>query len=384
MGDKLVEYDIIIVGSGPAGTSTALHLAQLSPDLAQRTLILERERHPRPKLCGGGILQDAEFILQRLGLDLTKVPHVDVHEARFLFEGRGFCIKREPVTFRVIQRDEFDAWLVDAARARGLVVQEETHVLQVRPTGDAVEVETDQGTFLARAVVGADGSKGVVRRVVSPEPNRRVAIPLEFVVPLDPEVMPPPEDRDRAYFDFSVLAESVQGYVWNFPTQVEGQLMRNRGIYDGRVYPDRPHPNLRTVLREALAGEEIDLDDYALQGHPIHWFDPQGPFSAPGIILVGDAAGVDPTYGEGLSFALGYGELAAQELNGAFARGDLSFAGYRARILKHPMGRCLKRRVRVARLLYGIRSHSIQRLLWWRFGPLLRWYIETFLMDWAK
>jgi flavin-dependent dehydrogenase len=128
-----VDRDIIIVGAGPAGLSTGMHLAQLAPELAQRTLILERECHPRPKLCAGGIVPGAEAWLQKLGLDLSEVPSVDGREVHFLFGGRGF----------VVRRAEFDAWLADQARAQGLALHEDTPVRRVRRLADIVEVETD-------------------------------------------------------------------------------------------------------------------------------------------------------------------------------------------------------------------------------------------------
>ena len=71
-------YAVIIVGAGPAGISTALHLAKRSSEFIGRTLILEKAQHPRHKLYGGGILPDAEAVLQQLGLDICEVPHVDV------------------------------------------------------------------------------------------------------------------------------------------------------------------------------------------------------------------------------------------------------------------------------------------------------------------
>ena len=145
-----IDHDIVIVGSGPAGLSTGLHLAQLAPELAERTLILERERHPRPNLCAGGIMPGGAAWLRKLGLDLDEVPFVDVREAHFLAEGRGFVVRREPFVFRIIQREEFDAWLANAARERGLVLQEDTRVRQVHCLEDAVEVETDRGTYRAR------------------------------------------------------------------------------------------------------------------------------------------------------------------------------------------------------------------------------------------
>ena len=73
-----MDHDIIIVGAGPAGLSTGLHLAQLAPELAERTLILERARHPRPKLCAGGITPGGEAWLRKLALDLSQVTSVDV------------------------------------------------------------------------------------------------------------------------------------------------------------------------------------------------------------------------------------------------------------------------------------------------------------------
>jgi flavin-dependent dehydrogenase len=81
-----------------------LHLVKLAPQLAQRTLILERERHPRPKLCAGGIMPGGEAWLRKLGLDLSDVPSVDVHEAHFLFESRGFIVRRQPFLFRIVRR----------------------------------------------------------------------------------------------------------------------------------------------------------------------------------------------------------------------------------------------------------------------------------------
>jgi len=156
-----VDYDIVIVGAGPAGLSTGLHLAKLAPELARRTLILERDRHPRPKLCAGGIMPGGEAWLRKLGLDLSEVSSVQVHEAHFLFQGPGFVVRRAPYVFRVVRRDTFDAWLAGIARARGLVLQENTPVRRVRCLEDAVEVQTDRGTYRARAVVGADGATGV-------------------------------------------------------------------------------------------------------------------------------------------------------------------------------------------------------------------------------
>ena len=132
------EYDIIIVGAGPAGISTALHLAQVAPKLVSRTLILEKSRHPRHKLCGGGILPDGEVILKQLGLDISEVPHYDVGWAHFDYDGQGMTMrveKKGQFAFRTIRRHEFDAWLADKARTLGFLIQENTEVKRVAVVG---------------------------------------------------------------------------------------------------------------------------------------------------------------------------------------------------------------------------------------------------------
>ena len=63
----LGEVDITIIGGGPAGSSTALHLHHLDPELASRTIILEKDHHPREKICGGALTLNAERVLENLG-----------------------------------------------------------------------------------------------------------------------------------------------------------------------------------------------------------------------------------------------------------------------------------------------------------------------------
>lgn len=382
------DHAIIIVGSGPAGIATGLHLLKRDPALAQRTLILEKARHPRPKLCAGGLLPDAVTQLERFGFDVTEVPHIKVPWAHFTFQGRGMQMTsgKHNYAFYVIRRHEFDAWLAAHARERGLTLQEETAVQAVRRDGDRVLVETNRGSYTARAVVGADGANSVVRRAVQPTSTRNVARLLEVLVEPrdsnDPTVLP--HAPDEAYFEFGCLPDNIQGYIWDFPTQEGGVPRRCWGVYDSRVDSKGARGDLPGALSQFMAAYGYGPQDYTLQAHPIRWFDTHATFSAPGILLVGDAAGVDASFGEGLSPALGYGEIAAEALADAFARGDFSFGDYRERVLAHPLGKALRARTLVARTLFGMRSPTIQRLLWWRLNGLLKWTINHFLLNWTE
>jgi menaquinone-9 beta-reductase len=381
-----VRYDVIIVGSGPSGTSTALHLAKLNPALAERTLVLERDRHPRQKLCGGACVPEVDLTLRRLGLDYGEVPHVDVDWALLNFRGRGFRLRfNDDYAFRVIRRNEFDGWLADHVRQRGIEIKEDTRVLRFERTPDGVEVETTRGRFTARVVVGADGVSGVVRRLV-PDGKRQAAVArlVELVTPAEPSSVPSTVAANDALLDFSWMPRGVQGYVWSFPTMIDGERMRNWGVYDARILDRKSAGSLRSVVFEWMASAGYRLDDFTLEGHPIRLFEPHARFAAPNVLLVGDAAGVDATFGEGISLALGYGDLAATAIHDAFARNDFSFAGYREAVLASPMGRSLRRRTWTARMLFRLPYPIVQKLIWWRMGSIVRWYIKSVLFKWGQ
>ena len=107
---RQVEYvDVLIVGSGPSGSSTALHLVRHDPAWAGRVVVLDQAVHPREKLCGGGVTHIGYNILTRLGLRFEPA-HVKVREARLVYRGRCCSLYGDPV-FRIVRRDEFDHWL---------------------------------------------------------------------------------------------------------------------------------------------------------------------------------------------------------------------------------------------------------------------------------
>jgi len=163
-------------------------LLQHNPDWQARMLLLEKARHPREKLCGGGITRYGEALLADLGLAIG-VPTVDVREMRICFEGTLVGITHEPV-FRVTRRAEFDAWLCERARERGLQIHEDEAVRNVAFVAGGVQVTTGQNTYQARVLVGADGSNGIVRAQTGLQSKGRVARLLEVVTPEDPAASP--------------------------------------------------------------------------------------------------------------------------------------------------------------------------------------------------
>jgi flavin-dependent dehydrogenase len=312
-------------------------------------------------LCGGGITHLGQNVLANLGLPLEP-RHFEVKEARLLYHGKSYSFFGNPV-FRIVRRAEFDHWLVQTAEKLGVQVRQGEAVTAVTPHEEYVEVVTEGATFHARVVVAADGSRSFVRRKLKWDDESRVARLVEVLTPEDPVAQP--EFRNGvAVFDFTPMDDGLQGYYWDFPSFVKGKPFMNRGAFDSRARPEKPKADLKDVLAGELAERDRELDDYDLKGHPIRWWSSSGRFAQPRVILVGDAAGADPLMGEGISFALGYGQPASEAIIDAFARDDFSFAGYAEEVKQHPLFVHLRLRVRLARLVYKINYPWVVSLGW--------------------
>lgn len=358
---QVESVDILIVGSGPAGTSTALHLIKQDPAWAGRIVIIDKAVHPREKLCGGGITHMGQNILANLGLPLEP-RNFEVKEARLVYRDKTYSFYGNPV-FRIVRRDEFDHWLVRTVEKLGVCVRQGEAVTAVTPHDEYVEVVTDRATLRAKVLVAADGSRSFIRRKLKWDDDSRVARLVEVLTPEDAAAQA--EFREGvAIFDFTPMDDNLQGYYWDFPSFIKGKAYMNRGVFDSRAVPAKPKADLKGVLAEEMAARDRDMSDYELKGHPIRWWSSDGRFAQPRILLVGDAAGVDPLFGEGISFALGYGEPAAETIIDAFEREDFSFTGYAARLKQHGLFRQLRLRTWAARYAYLLNYPVIVSVGW--------------------
>jgi flavin-dependent dehydrogenase len=376
-----MKKDILILGGGPAGLSAALHLHQLAPHLAPRVLILEKETYPRPKLCGGGLMFDGEILLQRLGLDLGEIAHTDVKTALLHFGSGGLSFTRpgKTPTLRVIRREELDAWLAGKVRQAGMEILEQTPVSRIQRQGEEWEVEAGGKIFRAQAIIAADGANSIARRSLFPRAPLYTARLLEGYLPAPAR---PPRPLRHAYFQFSPIPQGIAGYVWDFPTP-GGE--RCCGIYDTNLLANQARPALKTTLQK-----EMQQSGYTCpppggwKSHPIRYFAPHNPFSAPGVLLAGDAAGIDPIFGEGISFSLGYGKMAALAVKQAFASGDFSFSRYRWQILFSSMGQALVMRWFIAQFLYQLPWAWLQWLFWRVLKPFVALTAWLFVLNWGR
>ena len=361
------EVDLIIIGSGPAGVSTALHLLQRDQSWAQRMILLDKDAHPRHKLCGGGVTRIGLETLQGLGLDLPPpIPHEEVNEIRLLYRGREIRGRGRP-EFLVFNRIEFDAYLAEQARRRGVIIQGNEAVERLKFGSARVEVKTSHGVYQAKAVVGADGSKGITRRIVGRHNSgNKVARVLETIRQTD---------ADRAHFqehfavfEFTPVDQGLQGYFWDFPSRVEGQPRFNRGVYDARFITENKRAKLSEILKSEINNLEGNVGEVVFQGHPIHLFSPRSRIAMPRLLLVGDAAGVDPLFGEGIGPALAYGKVAAGVIDEALKKDDFSFGNYKLRLLTSEIGRNLFYRWFLSWWIYRLSMRPVFMHALWTVG----------------
>jgi flavin-dependent dehydrogenase len=362
---------VLIAGAGPAGLACGLYLLRQRPNLASQIMVLEKSQHPRAKVCGGGLIPRVVSALVELGLQLD-VPRVEVIRGVARTEVGEVQIDSGEVLCTIIRRDEFDAWLARAAAAAGLEIVENCRVLAVENRPDGVCVTGERGTFEASVLIGADGSGSMVRRSVFGRRGETVGRALTADLPVAPETAV--EFARRLYrFDFRCVSSGIKGYCWSFPCLIGSRPHLNVGIYDQS--PRKPVDSgldcswgkaamvdqLRAAFPDlALGGLEGDAS--RLKSFPIRWYDPVDRFVSGRTVLAGDAAGVDPLMGEGISCALEHGRLAGERI-GRFLDGDgQALAEYDRALHRSAIGRKLRKLSFAARRFYGPRHRLYFRL----------------------
>ena len=110
---------------------------------------------------------------------------------------------------------------------------------------------------------------------------------------------------------------------------------------------------MKRIFSRELESRNIHQGPKTWSSHPIPWYSDDDILSSPNVILVGDAAGVEPAFGGGIHLSLAYGEVAAQAIINAFEKDDFSFRDYRERVESDSVGRFIAKCTRLALEMYG-------------------------------
>ena len=314
------EADVIVVGGGPAGASTAFALARAGA----RVVLLDRATFPRAKPCAEYLSPQASRLLSAMGA-LEEVERSAAHLAGMIVRApNGALIRGDFVAshgyraFRdrglALRRTKLDPILLDCARRAGAEVREGARVGDVLRDGSGrvkgVSVLDTAGIhreILAPLVVGADGLRSVVGRRLRLTRARRWPRRLALVAHYEGfggvgawgEMH---VERDVGYVGLAAVDDGLTNVAMVVPARMARAVSADRTAFFEHWLRERPQlaPRVRDARRVSPVLATGPFASHARRA----W--------APGAALVGDAADFfDPFTGEGIYAALRGGELLA-------------------------------------------------------------------------
>jgi menaquinone-9 beta-reductase len=328
-------HDVLVVGGGPGGASTAYWLAKAGHDVA----FVERKDFPRDKTCGDGLTPRAVHQLTEMGLEpgIVEAGHHRYDGLRACAHGITLELKWPehpiyPSYGYVVRRHDLDKMVADHASAAGAVLHMGTEATAPIIEGGLVrgavvkhKASGEQREVRARYVVVADGANSRFGRALGAQRNRSypqgMAIRGYFESPLhdDPWIESALDVRDRK-------GNSLPGYGWIFPV---GDGTINVGIGLLSTFRDWKSVNTSHLMNEfahtapAYWGISPDTATCEPTGGRLPMGGSVSPNVGPNWVMVGDAAGtINPFNGEGIDYAYETGRLAAGLIAEALATGD--------------------------------------------------------------
>ncbi|RJO70423.1 MAG: NAD(P)/FAD-dependent oxidoreductase [Myxococcales bacterium] len=300
-------YDLIVVGAGPSGASAAREARRLG---LRKILVIERQAWPRAKTCGGGLSPRARKLLKENGLwDRVAPESYSIQGLRLVSPNGNEVLLKGADTASVLNRRRFDAILMQAACEAGAEFRPETQVgALLEENGRVAGVKTADAEIEARWVVAADGARACFGSDIRPRAYLHTMMGWYEGVPFTPNVL-------EMIYDMELGGH----YGWLFP---ESERRVNIGIcmektsLDGKSIRDVFERFLDKYYAARLAGAQ-QLGVW--KGYPISYSVEVEHHAPPGLLLVGEAARLaNPATGEGISYAMLSGQLAARHI----AEGD--------------------------------------------------------------
>lgn len=323
------DYDAIVVGAGPGGSSAAYHLASAGA----KVLVLEKKTFPRSKTCGDGLTPRSVKVLEEMGLQTELDTYQRVKGLRVLGMGRTLemdfpNVSSFPRYGLVRTRRLFDSELAahaEAAGARYMMHTEASEPIfeegrmtgvrwitkQASPGGGVVK--TDQGVVTAPFTIIADGASSPFGRAMGL--RRAPGYPMGLAIRTYYESEMTHDDYFESWLELKKGDELLPGYGWIFPVgdgtvNIGVGLLTTFGSWRSVNLNHLQHDYIDMLPKSYGITHENQTEPYKSGRLPMggSLVKPYGD----GFIVIGDAAGyVNPFNGEGIAYALETGRLGA-------------------------------------------------------------------------
>ncbi len=322
-------FDLVVVGAGPGGSSTAYQAAKAGLN----TLLVDRQEFPRDKTCGDGLMPHAASEVALMGLaDWLDEPHHGTFTGFSIYTHTAFLRQNVPPSLHgpggyVIRRQETDARLLERAVSAGADFRSGVRATNLvrSASGDVTGLEAvksgESVRFEVPLVVVADGVGGFAGKGMKAHQN--AVARRQYFRDVDG-----PDKHDLHVFITEDMNSHGAGYGWVFYL---GDGTANVGAGVSTAALARTGRNLKDFYNRFLEAPQMAewLQSATPEGPPTSWSLKMGMWGAKrygrGLMAVGDAASmVHPISGEGVGYAMESGRLAASWAHEAHARDDFS------------------------------------------------------------
>ena len=326
----MTQYDCVVVGAGPAGSSAAYHLARQGITV----LLLEKATLPRDKPCTGAL---SPRVAEWFDFDFAPALANTARRVRYTWklgdEIASELETQEPIW--IVRRATFDQFLAAQAIAQGATLHDNTPVTHIEFATSHWCVQTPRETYTARYLVAADGGTGPVSKWLGlGEVKLRPAAVLELPATL-------PLDKTALNFEFGLLKS---GCLWCFPRDRDA-------VMGGITLRGKQTPDFAQAF--AAYSQDLGLPTGNCTVHAVKLWNGQRTLHAQQAVIVGEAAAiVDPLSAEGIRHGMYSGMKAASAITAALAGDSDGLAGYTAAM--HDWGNNMQWAQRIASVFFRV------------------------------